>query len=119
MLIENNQLNVHSLKEIFNELSWVKYPRKLNENHTDYFYVGMLDNDIKRIKINVKPNLEMQIEETFKNMTLDGQVPPPEYKGRLCEWGTTVQVIIDETFLDQVKLVSSEFKPKATQKITW
>ena len=119
MLIENQQLNIEEFKSIFNDLSWYKLPRKLNQDHSEFFYIGKLDTPEKIIKITVRPSMCMQVEETFKNMTLEGLTPPANYKGRLCEWGTTVEVRIDNLLLDKVKEVSQEYEKRKTQFVSW
>lgn len=119
MLIENEQLNVAKFKEFFNKLSWTRVPRKLGVNHTDYFFIGTYEDDEIIVKASIRPSLRMQVFESFKNRTLEGEIPPEGYKGRLCEWGSSLTVKVDESFFAKVKAVSSELQPVKMQKLEW
>jgi len=119
MLIEKEQLNVQEFKEFFPKLSWTRVPRKLGLNHKDYFYIGLYEDEKVIVKASIRPSLRMQVFESFKGRTLEGAVPPEGYKGRLCEWGGSVIVKVDEKFFEKVKEVSKEFTPTKTQMVSW
>lgn len=119
MLIENEQLNIVEFKLMFDKLSWIRVPRKLGPNHKDFFYIASYEDDKIIVKASVRPSLRMQIFESFKNRTLEGEIPTETYKGKLCEWGSSVIVKIDEHFLNRVKEVSKDLLPTKTQIVSW
>ena len=119
MLIENNELNVEEFKAFFNNITWYRVPRKLNNDHSEYYYIGSYEDDNIIVKASVRPSLRMQIFETFKNRTLDGEIPPPDYKGRLCEWGASTTVQLTESVLNKILSVCQDLPVKKTQTMTW
>lgn len=119
MLIEKEQLNIEEFKKFFNKMEWIRYPRKLGVNHVDYFYVGIYEDSGIIVKASIRPSLRMQLFESFKGRTLDGEIPAPDYKGKTCEWGSSVTVNVDGSFFEKVKSVSKEPTPTKTQTLSW
>jgi len=120
MLIVDGNLNVEAFKEFFNKLNWVKTPRKLSQDHIDYFYIGSYEDDKKVIKVSVRPSKRMQISESFKNRTVDGEIPNPKASKRgLVNWGSTVTVVVDDKFIQAVKDVSEFRSSEKIQKLSW
>jgi hypothetical protein len=105
MLIENNKLNVQEFKEVFDSISWTRLPRKLGVNHTEYFYSGYWETPTFKVQITVRPSLVMALTETFKNrMVTDGSIPADGYRGQLVDWGSYIEMRVDQKFLDDVAL---------------
>lgn len=119
MLIEKETLNIEEFKNFFNKMSWNKVPRKLGKNHKDFFYIGTYEDDNLIVKASIRPSLRMQIFETFKNRTLEGTIPPQDYKGRTCDWGGSLTIKVDENFLNKVKEISKELPPIKMQTLNW
>jgi len=119
LLIENGLLDFQEFKKIYKDLKWRKLPRSLNKKVKDYFYVGRYEDDKKIINIAIRPTKFMKVEETWKNRKLDGSKPPKGWAGKVCEWGTTIEVLIDDTVLDKIKKVSKTPKGGTVQKVTW
>lgn len=119
MLIENEQLNILNFKEFFPKLTWTRIPRKLGVNHRDFFYIGSYEDDKIIVKASIRPSLRMQVFETFKNRTVDGEIPPPGHKGKLCDWGGSVTVKVDENFFSKIKEVSVEMSLPKIQTLSW
>ena len=117
MLITDDKLNYKEFKDFFQQLSWIKYPRKLGVNHIDYFYVGQYDDEQKVIKVVARPSLRMQISESFKNRTDEGKIPPEGFpRNKLCTWGTTIEVLITEEFFKNLETISIS-PPKVTKQV--
>lgn len=120
MLIENNALNIVEFKKLFSNITWTKLPRKLNVNHSDFFYTGVYETPDTVVKITVRPSMNMAISETFKNrMPMDGSIPPDNYRGVLVEWGSTVEIKVDEKFIANVDAVAEKLVSKPTQSLEW
>lgn len=120
MLIEDNILNTKEFKKFFKELDWVRVPRTLTQDHTDYFYVGVYEDSDISIKAIIRPSMYMQLFETFKNRTIDGKKPGQiSNKTKLVDWGASVEVLVDESFMKKVKSVAKEKEPEKRQTLSW
>jgi hypothetical protein len=119
MLIKDKQLDINEFKRFYRQITWQKLPRQLNENHTDYFYIGQYEDEDRIIKITLRPNNSMQVSESFKGYSKDGHKLPSHKKHEGVNWGTTVQLRIDEKAFEKIKEIAKE-KPKInTQFLTW
>ena len=119
-LIKDQKLNMTNFKKIFNTLDWLRVPRKLNQDVTDYFYIGKYEDEEKIIKVKVRPDMHMAVEETLKNMTLDGKKPPKgAVSKKLCNWGASVEVLIDDSVLNRIKKIAKVIEAPTAQKVTW
>lgn len=119
MLIEENKLNIDYFKLIFDSIIWKKKIRVLSENRKEVFYIGKFENEDKVIKITIRPSMRMQVSESFKNRTLEGKVPPKDFKGQLCEFGSTIEVIVDKSVVDQISQKSKNYETEKPQVISW
>lgn len=119
LLIEDGQLNFQQFKKIHKRLEWKKVPRELNQKVKDYFYIGTYEDENILVKVSIRPTKYMKVEETFKGRKLDGSVPNKIFKGQTCNWGSTVEVLIDDSVLDEIKKLAKTPKGDATQKVTW
>jgi hypothetical protein len=119
-LIVDNQLDGNALKAMFGSIAWTILPRNLGPNHSEYFYTGHYSDEVKEIKIILRPSLTMSVTESFKNrMSQNGAVPPPEYRGLLVDWGQYVEVQVPASFLQNVIAVAKPLATKQKQKIEW
>lgn len=119
MLIENGKLNITEFKAIFNDIAWTRLPRKLGPNHTEYFYVGSLENESLKIQVTIRPSLVMAISETFKNRVMtDGSIPLEGYRGPLVDWGSSLEMRVDQKFLDEVAAKASVKSEHASSTLT-
>lgn len=121
MIINDNKLDVKEFKEIFESISWIKLPRNLGKNHSEFFYSGKYETDDKKISITLRPSMVMAISETFKNRhPSDGSIPTESYRGPLVEWGGTIEVLMDAKFLKAVEKLAKPLMPREeTQTISW
>lgn len=119
-LIVDNKLDTAALKQAFSTITWTILPRSLGPNHTEHFYTGQYSDDVKEIKIILRPSLTMSVTESFKNrMPQNGNIPQPGYVGPLVDWGSYVEVKVPESFLAEVKSVAQPLPVKQKQKIEW
>jgi predicted methyltransferase len=119
MLIKDQQLDAQEFKKFYKQINWQKLPRQLNKNHSDYFYIGQYEDDEKIIGITLRPNKAMQVSESFKGYSKHGKKLPKNSKEKKVNWGTTVQLRVDQKTFDKIKEIAKE-KPKInTQFLTW
>jgi len=119
MLIVKQKLNFSAFKRFYKKMAWIKTSRKLSDTKVDDFYIGRYEDKEMDIKVSIRPSMRMAVSESFKNMTPTGEKPAKDYKGKLCEFGTTIEVIIDDKFLDKIaKEVKSDLTGE-TQRISW
>jgi len=119
MLINDGKLNLAGFKRFYKKINWIKAHRKLSENKSDSFFIGTFEDSKKKIKVVIRPSMIMMLSESFKNMTEEGKKPDKSYKGKLCEFGTTIEVKIDDMFLDKIIELSKEHRNNETEKISW
>jgi hypothetical protein len=120
MLIENGKLNVPEFKEFFDQIQWKRVPRSLGPNHSEFFHVGSYEDSDKIIAITIRPSKIMALSETFKNRMLnDGSVPPEGYKGQTNNWGTSVEVLVDDKFIQAVVEAAKPLPAREHQVLTW
>lgn len=120
MLIDDQKLNMKQFKEDFEVIAWKRVPRKLGPDHADFWYVGHFEDDERIIKVKISPSKRMAISESFKGMTIHGKVPPENYKGQLCDWGYSVEVIINDNILDRIKSASADMTNEPTiDTVSW
>lgn len=118
MLIEDNKLNIKQFKDFFNSLDWVRVPRTLTQDHTDYFYIGTYEDEEKKVSISIRPSLYMKVVETIKNLTPEGKKPTSD-NVRLVNWSSSVEVQVDESLMNKVKSVAKEKKQEENQIVSW
>ena len=119
MLIENKSLNLKEFKEFYKNIDWKKVPRKLTKEYEDYFYVGKYEDDNKIIEVKIRPSMIMALSESFKNKDQNGNDVTPTYKGKLYIFGTTIEVKIDECFLEKIKAEAKVPEKITIQQIKW
>ena len=121
MLIENGILNIDEFRQLVPTLKWEQAPRWLNKDHKEIFYIAFYEDDKKEIEITIRPSLRMAINESFKNYTIHGNPAPEDYKGNLVKFGTTIEVLIDNDFLEEIKKIATPMEPinAPIQKINW
>jgi hypothetical protein len=120
MLIKDQQLDMGEFKTFYKQMLWRRVPRKLSDNHSDYFYVGTFEDAERIIRISVRPSMRMQVSESFKGYMANGQKAPAGYDpAKLVEYGTTVEVMIDGSVLDKIKEVAVENPQAQTQNVKW
>lgn len=118
MLITDGNLNIQLFKELVPTLTWKIYPRQIG-TCTQHFYITKYEDEEKIIEVSIRPSLRAQIIETFKNRTPTGNIPPSNYNGPLVEYGSSVEIIIDNKFLDKIKSLAKVEDSKNTQVISW
>lgn len=116
-LITEGEFNLNYFKQIYKDLEWKRVPRELGPRHSSFFYVGYSEDDKHRIKIKIRPTMYMSVEETYKGFTKDGK--EGKRPGDTYEFGTTVEVKIDESVLDKIKAVAKEDDGEKLQKVSW
>lgn len=118
-LIQNSKLNIKAFKEFFPNLDWIKAPRSLTSKHVDYFYIGKYEDEYKKVKIVIRPSGRMAITESLKNRDINTGEIPKKNSAKVGDWGTYLEVIIDEKVLEKVR-EAAKTKPKMEkQTITW
>lgn len=115
MLIKDNKFNLDHFKEIYKTLNWQKAPRKLGPDHSEFFYVGTFENDEKRINIQIRPSMRMKVMESFKGFDKNGK----KIKDGQFNFGTTVEILIDEDFAKKIKEIASVKTEDGIQKVVW
>jgi hypothetical protein len=120
MLIEDGKLNIEDFKKLFSSITWTKLPRNLGVNHKEYFYSGKYENPEMVVSVTIRPSMNMAISESFKNrMPMDGSIPPDGYRGPLVNWGSSVELMVDENFIKEVDNVAGQLMNKTIQKLEW
>jgi hypothetical protein len=120
MLIKDGVLNIEEFKALMPTLSWKRAPRWAGKDREDVFYISHYEDDNKIIEVSIRPSLRMLLSESFKNYTPKGDPAPENYTGPLVDWGSSVEVIIDEKFLEEIKKLAEPAGPTSTlQKISW
>lgn len=120
MLIEDNKLNIKKFKEFFPKLEWVRVPRTLTHDHTDYFYIGTYEDKDLKVSATIRPSMFMQLYETQKNMTQEGKKPTTASKSlRLVNWSSSVEVKVDDSFVSKVKSVAKEQPVNKNEIVSW
>lgn len=120
MLITNNTLDITAFKQFFPSITWTKLPRVLGTDHKEFFYMGLYEDEEKRVNITIRPSKIMAISETFKKrLPQDGGVPAEGYKGILVEWGGSTEIRIDDKFLVEVEAKAGALAPRTKQTLDW
>jgi hypothetical protein len=119
MLIADGKLNVETFKSLFEKLSWIQAPRVLGVNHREFFYFCRYEEDDWFLIIKVRPSKWMQVSETFRGRTIQGNVPPENHNGPTVDWGSTVEVKIDQALFDKIKEVSVAKPEREVQTVKW
>jgi hypothetical protein len=120
MLIENGKLNIDEFKAFFPNINWKRVPRKLGPNHSEFFHMGNYEDPEKIIAITIRPSKIMAVSETFRNrLPTDGSVPKEGYRGQLVDWGSTVEVRVDESFLKAVADAAKPMPVREHQTVSW
>jgi len=120
MLIEGSTLNTKEFKKFFKRLDWVRVPRTLTQDHTDYFYIGTYEDKDSKVQATIRPSKYMQLFETTKNLTLDGKIPAKITSStKLCSWSKSIEVKVDDSFMTKVKSVAKEPEQDEKQIISW
>lgn len=120
MLIENNKLNIEEFKAFFDSINWKRVPRNLGQDHSEYFYIGSYEDDDKIVQVTIRPSKIMAVSETFKRrMISDGSIPPEGFKGQVVNWGSSVEVRVDDKFLEAVVKAAKPLPPRENQVLTW
>ena len=118
MLIENNKFNLKEFKKIYKSMNWKKVCRKTGSS-MDFFYIGILDNENKKIKVKIRPSMRMMVEETGKNFDKNGIALKENYDGIKYEFGTTIEVLINEKFLSQIQKLCKDTNENNIEKVNW
>lgn len=118
-LIKDGEFKISHFKKMYKEMEWVRVPRSLGPRHKDFFYVGSFEDDNKKVVIKIRPTMFMVVQEIIKNCDKNGDAPPKNYRGTTYEFGHTVEVKIDETFLNKIKEVASSELIEKRQKVVW
>jgi len=120
MLIKNGNLDIKEFKDFFDKIEWIKAPRNLSTKIKEFFYLATYEDDNKVIKISIRPSMRMKISESFKNKLVDGSDPKnKEDKNAKYEFGTTIEVLIDNELLDRIKKKAQPPKENSIQKVIW
>ena len=107
MLIKDGNLDFKEFKKFFMKLEWKKVPRKLGPDHSQFFYVAKYEDEEKIIKVTIRPSNVMQLSESFKNRVINtGKAPPKGYKGALADFGTTVEVRVDQSVITKLEKIA-------------
>ena len=118
-LIKDSALDISSFKEFFDQIKWLRVPRTLGLDHAQFFYLGSYEDSEKRVKITLRPSMYMAVEETLKNRTKTGEAPVDSYRGTLYDYGSSVEVKIDDSMLEKIKSIAKEQPATSPQKLTW
>jgi len=119
LIDKEGNLDFDYFKKIHKELVWKKVPRELSKKVKEYFYTGEYEDSKRIIKVSIRPTKYMKIQETFKGRKPDGSAPNKLYKGPLVNWGSTVEVLIDDSVLNEIKKLAKTPNITGVQKVTW
>jgi len=118
-MIHDNELNIKEFKEFFPELDWIKVPRKLSEEVSDYFYVGTYETEDRRVHVSVRPSMRMQITDTNKKCTKNGDEPLESYNGRFYQYSSSVEVLVESSLISKIEEVAKELPKQKNQTVSW
>lgn len=120
MLIKDGNLDIKEFKSMMTKFNWRRVPRWFGPDRKDVFYIVKYEDEEKKIEVSVRPSLRMKVNESFKNYTTKGAPAPENYTGTTVDWGTSVEVLIDEKFLNEIqKLAKNNLETSKVQKVTW
>jgi len=119
MLVKEDKLNLEEFKKIYKDLEWLRVPRTLGVDHSEYFYVGKKYSDDHRINVQVRPTMRMKVAESFKKYDRNGKEVDPKRAKEVFWFGSTVEVVIDNSVLDKIKEIAVEKKEDLKQKVSW
>ena len=119
MLIIDQQLNLEEFKGFYKQMNWKVMHRKLSDTISDTFYVGIYKDKKRNIKVTIRPSMVMMISESTKGLTEKGKKPWFGYKGELFDFGTTIEVKIDDQFLNRIKEEASTDDGEQIQQVAW
>lgn len=118
-LIKDGKFKLSHFKKFYEKMQWTRVPRQLGPKHSAFFYYGKYEDEFKIINIRIRPTMFMVVEETVKGCDKNGNKVAPNYKGPTFEFGTTVEVQIDEAFLKKIKDLAKPEISNSIQKVSW
>ena len=119
MLIKDGNLDFSEFRSVVKKLDWTKITRNLDGRRNENFFIGRYEDEFKVIKVSVRPSFKMQISESYKNKTADGKIPSKNYNGPLYNFGTTIEVEIDQSFIDELDKISVPAGIKDKKVFKW
>jgi len=110
-LIKDGLLDMDFFKSIFDDIEWVRAPRKLNEEVSDFWHIGKhsLDDGKIEITIKVSPDKWMRITEN--------QIAVYKTTGGMKDWGASAEVFIGDNLFHKIKENAVELTPTQTQRV--
>lgn len=118
MFIKDGEFDIKEFKKKYKKMEWKKVPRQLGPAK-DFFYIGTLKENNEEITIKIRPSMRMMITESSDGFDQHGKKLPDSYKGQTYKFGTTIEVLIDDKFLDNIKKICKDHKGEITQKVSW
>jgi len=118
-LIKDGKFKLSFFKKFYEQMQWTRVPRQLGPKHPAFFYYGKYEDKFKIVNIRIRPTMFMVVEETVKGCDKNGNKPPTNYRGQTFEFGTTVEVKIDEAFLKKIKDLAQAETTTSIQKVSW
>lgn len=119
---EENKLDVVEFKNFYKNLKWTKVVRRVGSTE-ELWYKGEYEDEDKIVKATIRPSMRMQLTETFKNRLANGTAPKkgqkPSKTSPFVEYGSTVQVIVNEQLVETIDKVSTKLQKKKPQKVEW
>jgi len=118
-MIQDNELNVKEFKDFFCNLEWIKVPRTLSNETSDYFYVGTYETEDRKVHVSVRPSMRMQITDTNKKCTKNGDTPLDTYNGRFYHYSTSAEVLVEKSLINKIESVAKELPKQKNQTVSW
>lgn len=112
-LIKNGQLDVDFFKSIFSDIKWLRAPRKLNNEVSDFWHIGKcsLDDGAIEVTIKVSPDKCMRVVEN--------QVRAYKTTGGKRDWGAYVEVVVGDSLFNKIVETAEELPSQAAKKVDW
>ena len=117
MLIEDGKLNITEFKARYKEFDWVRVPRKLGPDHKDFFYITSFEDEDWKIQIKTRPSMRMSISESYKHCDIRGKKVSREYTKEKYDFGTSIEITITDSTLEEIKKIAKELPPIQSQEL--
>ena len=116
MLIEDGKLNTQEFKLRYQSFDWIRVPRQLGPDHKEYFYIANYEDEDWKISIKTRPSMRMSVSESYKHCDVKGNKVDPATTTKY-EFGTSIEVVITENTLEQIRKVAKELPPIGSQEL--
>jgi len=116
MLIEDGKLNTQEFKKRYKSFDWIRVPRQLGTDHKEFFYIASYEDQDWKISIKTRPSMRMSVSETYKHCDIKGNKIDHNSTTKY-EFGTSIELVITQNTLEQIKEVAKELPPISSQEL--